>query len=231
MRGAILASAITLALLGCSGPNQNDYFPLNKGASWRYRVVTTRSSSETISTQSARVDGYVMVAGQSASVRHLDSGHNYALIANAAGVQRLAMRRDVDEAFALESEPRFVLKAPYVVGSTWQASTVPYLLLRRSEFPPELGLSHSSNMVYSIEAIDAEIKTRSGAYSKCLRVQGIAQLRLFVDPVRGFDNVPLITTEWYCPGVGLTRLERHETVNSPFISGGSITMELEQFTR
>ena len=41
--------------------------------------------------------------------------------------------------------------------------------------------------------------------------------------------MPLTTLEWYCPGVGLVRLERSEPVKSAFPSGGTRTLELESW--
>jgi hypothetical protein len=57
-------------------------------------------------------------------------------------------------------------------------------------------------------------------------VKGSATLKLFADPVAGWQDMPLTTLEWYCPGVGLARLERREPANSTFLVGGTLTMEL-----
>ena len=38
--------------------------------------------------------------------------------------------------------------------------------------------------------------------------------------------MPITTLEWYCPGVGLVRLERTEPANSTFLTGGTLTMDL-----
>ena len=51
-------------------------------------------------------------------------------------------------------------------------------------------------------------------------------VRLFADPVNGFKDMPLTTLEWYCPGVGLVKVERVEPANSTFLIGGTMTMEL-----
>ena len=48
----------------------------------------------------------------------------------------------------------------------------------------------------------------------------------FADPVVGFKDMPLTTTEWYCKGVGLVKLERTEPANSTFLAGGKTTLEL-----
>lgn len=54
-------------------------------------------------------------------------------------------------------------------------------------------------------------------------------MRLCANPTSGWRDVPLTTLEWYCPGVGLARLERDETANSPFLNGGRLRMELQSW--
>ena len=39
-------------------------------------------------------------------------------------------------------------------------------------------------------------------------------------------DMPLTTTEWYCKGVGLVKVQRSEPANSTFLTGGTMTLEL-----
>jgi hypothetical protein len=41
--------------------------------------------------------------------------------------------------------------------------------------------------------------------------------------------MPLTTLEWYCPGIGLVRMERSEPAGSAFLTGGTRTLELESW--
>ena len=59
---------------------------------------------------------------------------------------------------------------------------------------------------------------------------GQAELTLFTDPVRGFNKVPVTTTEWYCRGVGLVKLERVESLATMFYTGGKVVMELVEYS-
>ena len=81
-------------------------------------------------------------------------------------------------------------------------------------------------MTYTIEALGEKLQTRAGAFENCVRVRGVAALRLFADPVVGWKDMPLVTTEWYCAGVGLVKLVREEPAESTFLTGGKLTMEL-----
>ena len=81
-------------------------------------------------------------------------------------------------------------------------------------------------MRYRIEAVDQRVQTPAGNFGGCLRVQGRATIKLFVDAVGRWDDVPLTTSEWYCPDVGLVRLERKEPSPQKLMRGGTLTMEL-----
>ena len=58
-----------------------------------------------------------------------------------------------------------------------------------------------------------------------LTVQGSAVIKLFANPVVGFKDLPLNTTEWYCKGVGLVKVQRAEPAHSTFLAGRTMTLE------
>lgn len=98
---------------------------------------------------------------------------------------------------------------------------MPYLIKRQNDFPRELKYSRSLPMSYTIETIDDVVTVPAGRFERCIRVKGTAEVRLYTDPVAGWRDVPLVTTEWYAPGIGLVKLERIENLqNSPYMSGG-----------
>jgi hypothetical protein len=69
----------------------------------------------------------------------------------------------------------------------------------------------------------------AGHFDRCLRVRGSASVRIYADPASGWRDMPLTTLEWYCPGVGLARMERSEPAGSAFLTGGTRTLELESW--
>ena len=224
-------SCVACALLAACGGSSDSYFPLNNGARWDYRVIQTLGTTESVSQLEIEVDGSVQVGEKRALIRRASTGHLWAVINDTDGIKRLATRRDVDDEFTADAEPRFVLKAPFAVGSTWSATTAPFLLTRRGEFPPELIHGHKASMTYTISSIGESVSTAAGTFSDCLRVEAVGVLRLYVDPVIGVADVPLTGQEWYCKGVGLVKLSRIEKIASPFLSGGEYTMELTRFAR
>lgn len=227
---AALPLAVSAALCGCGGaPAGSPYFPLAAGHAWTYEVRSEWDDSRTArETRVLRTLGREALDGGDAWRRRSDSGVDYWLRADERGVYRVASKTDLERDPRPDASPRFVLKAPLAVGTSWQAATAPYLLMRRAAFPPELRHTHPSvTMTYTIDALGVPVETRAGRFDDCVRVRGSASLVLFSDPVAGWKPMPLTTTEWYCRGVGLARLERHEpALGSSFLTGGSLTMEL-----
>jgi hypothetical protein len=226
------ASTFGLAVLcACSAPPPAaGFFPLEAGHRWTYDVKTEWDNNVVehealMLTTHGRDDA--AIEGGAAWRRRSDDGIDYWLRSDDSGIYRVASKSDLDAAPKPDAQRRYVLKAPFSPGSQWQASTTAYLLKRRHEFPRELRHSHPQiNMTYTIEATGEKLATRAGAFDNCLRVKGTATVRVYADPVVGWRDLPLITTEWYCEGVGLARLVREETAPATFLAGGTLTMEL-----
>jgi hypothetical protein len=226
---AVLATGL---MAGCSGPPASvSYFPLEAGHQWTYDM-TSEWENNTVERESVDLAtlGEDRLDSGRAWRRRSASGVDYWLRADASGIYRVASKTDLDAEVQADNAPRYVLKMPLTVGSTWQALTTAYLLRRRQEFPPEIRHTHQPVMMtYRIEALGEKVATRAGAFDDCIRVQGQAAMRLFADPVVGFRDLPLTTTEWYCKGVGLVKLERQEPAGSTFLSGGILKMELTEW--
>jgi hypothetical protein len=226
-----LLLALVSALAACSAPQDDSLFPLAKGHRWAYDI-TTEWENNIVEHEPRVIEtlGDVTLDSGRAWRRRSDSGIEYWLRSDASGIYRVASKSELDEAPLPDKEPRFVLKAPIAVGTTWRASTTAYLLRRRQEFPPEIRHSHPAvPMNYAIEAVGEKLATRAGSFENCVRVKGVAALRLFADPVVGWKDMALTTTEWYCPGVGLAKLLREEPAESTFLTGGKLTMELVEY--
>jgi hypothetical protein len=224
----LAACASMLVLASCSSHDADTLFPLQAGQVWDYQLTTEmdgepalREPFELRSLSAATLDG------QPTARRRSSSGAEYWLRSDETGIYRVASRSELDDTPKPDAQRRYVLKKPYAPGTQWQAPTTAYVLKRRSEFASEIRRTHPSiPMLYTIESVTERISTPAGQWEGCVRVKGVATLRLFADPTSGWRDLPLTTLEWYCPGVGLVRLERQEPVKSAFLSGGVVKMEL-----
>lgn len=228
---------VTGLLAACGGPVPTaSYFPLDEGHRWVYRQTISwennTSDRETLEHLTLGEESLPEAAGGGRGWhRRSISGVSYWLRHDETGTYRVAMKTDIQADPERDQPSRYVLKAPLVVGTSWQASTTAYLLKRGAEFPPEI--RHQAKpvtMTYQIAAVGEQVKVPAGEFKPCIRVQGTAAMRLFADPVVGFRDMPLTTTEWYCQGVGLVKLERAEpTHNATFLKGGTLVMELTEW--
>ena len=227
-RSAVAGLAACGIVCACAPPPASGYFPLEAGHRWSYDVSTeTQERSVEHETLVLSTLGAETLDGQAAYRRRSDSGIDYWLRADESGIYRVASKSDLDADPRPDGARRYVLKLPLAAGTSWQATTTAYLLRRRNEFPREIRHTHPAvPMSYAIEAVGETVRTRAGAFADCVRVRGRAALRLYVDPVAGWRDVPLTTTEWYCRNVGLVKLVREEPADSTFLAGGTLTMEL-----
>lgn len=223
-----LALLATVLLAACGAPHDDSLFPLAKGHRWAYDI-TTEWENNIVEHEPRVIEtlGRDTLASGEAWRRRSDSGVDYWLKSDASGIYRVATKSELQDEPETDKEPRYVLKTPLAVGTTWRSTTTAYLLQRRQEFPREIRHSHPAvPMNYSIEAMGEAVQVRAGRFDNCVRVKGVAALRLFADPVVGWKDMALTTTEWYCPGVGLVKLVREEPAESTFLTGGTLTMEL-----
>lgn len=225
--------ALALALTACGKPaGPASLFPLEPGRRWVYDVKTEwENNTLDHATRVITTEGEDSLpggaGGDKAWRRRSADGVDWWLKVDDGGVYRVATKSDLDAEPKADAVKRYVLKAPVAVGTAWQATTTAYLLRRRQEFPPEIRHSHPAvPMTYTIEALDDRVQVRAGSFERCVRVGGQAVLKLFADPVVGWRELPLNTTEWYCHGPGLVKVLRKEPANSTFLVGGTQTLEL-----
>lgn len=221
-------------LAGCQPRPEATWFPLTPGYTQTYEVRYESASNPDADTGLERPpERWTQTVREPRSwndtqvhVRHHSAGVEFLFERSEAGIRRVALRADIDAEPTEDDPPRWVLKAPYAVGTEWTTTSVPYLLRRKNEYPYELVHTHRVLMNWRIEAVDDAVTTPAGRFSPCLRVVGLGQLNLYTDPVNGFTNVPIESREWFCMGHGLVRWERSETVPPGFFSGGKVTAEL-----
>lgn len=216
-----------MSLAACGQRNLgNDWFPLREGETWNLAVRYTTDEPREPEQWTLRVQPPDTWDGQPVAIRRHSAGVSWYIRVDDQGIRRVATRTDIDEQPIADTEPIWILKAPFVVGTEWTTHTVPYLIQRRNEHPRDLKHSHRAVMTWRIEAVDDRVTLAGGkTLEPCLRVLGQARLNLYTDPVNGFNDVPLTSREWYCQGHGLVKVQREEKVPAGFLTGGSMSAE------
>jgi hypothetical protein len=218
-------------VIACSSNAQvgDPMFPLTEGRTWKYHsVIAYDDGSEPLHEDlvlTAR--GSEKVGEQTAWRRRSDHGVDYWLRFDETGTFRVAAKTDVDPDPKLDATLRYVLKKPYEVGTEWVVPTSAFVLEKPNEFRRQFRTIYKPfPMKFRIESTNEKVETPAGKFDSCLKVAGIATIKLYVDATGVWDDVPLLSTEWYCPNVGLTQIVRREKSTSKLIRGGELTMKL-----
>ena len=220
------ASLCALLLSACSPQSGPDWFPLLAGDVMRYEVRYNTEAGKDNEVWTLRTREPILWRGQTHAVRHHSQGVAYLFQVDEQGVRRVAHQTDIDREPQADPAAMWVLKAPYQTGTEWTTTTVPYLLMRKNEYPRDLRYTHKTTMTWRIVSDKEQLKLGSGeVLEPCLHVVGEAFLNLYTDPVNGFTDVPLTSHEWYCQGHGLVKFTREEKVLAGFLTGGSLTAE------
>lgn len=229
-----LAAVAVLLAAGCTQRHPTEtLFPLEAGHRWTYSQIKEledgRNESTTLVMQTVSSERY---EGATAFRRQSTDGVDYWLRRDETGVYRVASKYIFDEEPRKDPEPRYVLKAPLEKGTEWMTPASSYVLVRSQGY--QLEIRHDNTPVqmrYVIDALDEKVNTPAGDFEGCLRVRGKGSVRLYTDGSAGWKDMPLISTEWYCPGPGLVKLVREEPAQSGFLTGGKLTLELQEWER
>lgn len=237
MRCLFLTACSLLLLSGCDKPsNDNALFPLGAGKRWTYEIETVYDNPEGKTVKQKiefhNLGSAALADGSTAWLRRSSNGHEYWFQITDKGVDRVAMKSPLQEHAVMDEEPRQVLPTTATVGAKWKHNTLPYFLRRRNETPAEFRYVDKFKnvpMTYVLSALDESVDTPAGRFEHCARVDGQMELMLWHDDIYAYKPTPLLTREWYCPGVGLAQFERDEPTTAKFFQGGHLRMRLLDF--
>jgi len=224
-----------LLLVSCNSSqnkpsDMNDYFPLEKGRFWEYRVETNYTETEpTYSSLRIENIGKKTIGDQTFWVRRTSNGTDYYLRKDSDGVFRYGKRNIIEKHPSMDANKRMVLPLPLPdrSGKSWSVLTQSYTIHRilPNYEPPNENIARF-HMTYTLESLDEEVTVPAGSFKKCLLIEGQAQIDQLVGANTGNGTIEMTTREWYAPGIGLVKLERIEPLDGEVFKGGKITLQL-----
>lgn len=237
----ILVSKLRLSLLavvtlisGCGTEIPTDeYFPLQPGVTWIYRVTEDLTDHQIEREFSITNIGRANLKGdyenEPVYIRRTSDGTDYYLLSDDSGVYRIAKRTLIEFDPRYEPEEVRVFPNPGDVdlGRVWSANTRAYALHSVASFAVEDPGGKDIEMEYEITSIGATVRVPAGTFENCVEVTGTAIFQLYADPRLGYQDILLTQREWYAPGVGLVKLIREEPLDLEIFKGGIISFELE----
>ena len=238
MKPVLLMLLCPLLLGGCQDQiPPEDYFPLQEGVRWHYRVETHRGDQVETRLFSIENTGRVAFDGKyfdlPVTVRRTSDGTDYYILDAEDGKFRIAKRTVVELKPRFDDKERRILPHQDALspGQSWFSAGTTYLLRgRRTDIVPDtrdLGFS----MEYEIASLTDTVEVPAGRYQRCIRVEGKGEFSLYVDPRLGYQDVRIEQNEWYAPGVGLVKLVRNEPREIGLYQGGVMKFELVKMER
>lgn len=233
---AMLIIIYVFFLTACSENNIGDkYFPLEKGLSWEYDVSTQYPTESSQSTLTINNIGKVTYKNEPFYVRRTSSGIDYYIKFDDKGVYRKGIRTLVELKPRFDREKRYIFKYPLLIDNNWIISSRPLVLLNVFPFR-ERATSLQFPMSYRIESLDSNVSVPAGNFEKCLKIIGEGVAEVYTDAVNGFNEINILTEEWYAPNVGLVKMVRYEMdgeiikiSDTPAYLGGHTKLELVSF--
>lgn len=224
---------LVLCLVACGhGGDDGGYFPLAPGSRWQYRVArTTMDGSHELRHALSVLD---LLANQPSDLRvrvTLD-GQRYLYRLNDDGIYRVGIERRHGPRSVEDDQQQLVMPRRPMLGQQWQgrsttavleSSAAPWETLFRVQVP--------LTMQFRVAALDAAVTTPAGAFKGCLLLEGQGQADADLGNGVGATHIEVSTREWYAPGVGLVRMERHEQTSAKGLGAGALVMELDDWNQ
>ncbi|MCC2655188.1 MAG: hypothetical protein K0Q76_296 [Panacagrimonas sp.] len=233
MTRAACVLMVTMLLCACGGEHAGPaYFPLEPGLRWEYAVheknpVVDRTYVLEMRNLEARERD-----GERYARRLGSDGNEYWILVGDKALARAGVRTAIDMEPRMDEKPRIVMQLPPAAEQWWEVESRPYILERVEPFRERFSQDESKRVPLhmKVAALDETVEVPAGRFEKCLRLEGTGLLNVLADARIGASEVPVTHTEWYAPGVGLVKLIRKEVLDTQAIVGGTITMELTDFT-
>ena len=217
-------------MAGCSS-SSSSYFPLEHSRWWYYEIIETilderRDSRYVVVNSGKGVLDSRDVFLQSAQITSLDY-----LRYKGDGVERIASRRPGMTGIVREVSTRVVLPDTLEPGRKWRVSTTLGLIESRTFARTDRVVvrRYPVEIEKTIVANDASVRVEAGYFDDCIRVESEGRAVISTDRGNSQASVLVRVTEWYAKDVGLVRLKRVESADSPFLKTGTQTWELAAY--
>ena len=228
-------AVLALGLAGCSKVGGGEYFPLNEGLQWHYKldvVMPDGKNKKDLMIRSMGPSSFRTEEDEiQGMVRRTSDGTDYLVQEREDGFYRVGKRVIVQTKPQADKAPRLILPKGrnLRVGYTWTMDTSPYVAHWMPPFIEANASIKPFDMVYEIASLDDTVETPAGVFQKCVRVDGMGKMVFYADASAGYQEILINHSEWYAPGVGLVKLERDEPLDTSIMKGGKVTMVLSSF--
>lgn len=224
----MLFSCVAVILQGCERSDA-DYFPLNEGRWWQYRVmVKTKDKQKQYKYIVANLPSGDLDSTKT-FVRRTHDGSLFFYQKTDDGIFRVAVKRRTDREIQREASTHLIIPYPTKIGNAWELETTTTILDRniRAYERKQFTLVVPVMLQYTVESLDDIVSVPAGRFDRCLRIRGVGRTRVNPNVGVGVTDIEIETIDWYAPGVGLVRTIRKEEASTAVLDSGEYLFELE----
>lgn len=207
MKSLSLAVFATLVLAGCV-EDKPSYFPFNEGRDWSYGVTVDNAKGIALQKSFVTNLSHSDLEGEKLATRRMHNGEVYFYKETDDGVVRVAINRPGNGLY-WEAEPVHVLGYPLTPGTKWSQKEQSYL--------------------FNIKLFNAEYNEMTVPMLMEYEIESLGKTSVKGNFSEVFIGLTVETVQWFAPGVGLVKSQRHETSSNPRIAGGEYVKVLEEF--
>ncbi len=220
---------LTGLLVACDG-GLPDYYPLQEGYHWRYRmhyqIMNGPGDTYLVIENMAPVDD---ATGRFFPQRTM-GGKSYHYRVNDEGIllDRNVKHGDFEDEY--REIGRYLLRFPLEPGQHWRSNTWSRVLIKVG--PPqktEFRIVARVPLHVEIESMNDTIRVPAGTFRNCMRIRSTGKSFVNAGNYVGNTVVGIDETNWYAPGVGLVKSVRKETTTDRALDYGEIILELEDY--
>lgn len=228
-------AVLALGLASCSKVGGGEYFPLNEGLQWQYKLDFVMPDGKNKKDLMIRTVGHSSFKTEEGEiegvVRRTSDGTDYFVQERDDGFYRVGKRVIVQTKPQADQAPRLILPKGrnLRVGYTWTMDTSPYVMHWMPPFVEANASIKPFDLVYEVASLDDTVETPAGIFQNCIRLDATGKMVFYADASAGYQEILINHTEWYAPGVGLVKLERDEPLDTSIMKGGKVTMMLSSF--
>ncbi len=214
----------------CADNNQANYFPLNKGAKWRYDVALTTRDGLEKQKYFLNSLGKKELADKAVFVKHSLDGSALYYSENEKGITYLGHVSDLNLGRIFKPDEQVIFPYPIEKDSRWQTVTETRLLKKTG--PPqktEFKIVARVPMDATVESLSETITVPAGTFENCLKIIKSGSTMKDAGNYVGLTMVNVEETSWYAPNIGLVKMQREETTQSAALDKGNLLIELADF--
>ena len=226
---------LSIIILSSCSNEASSYFPFDKIKSWNYTVKIFPEVDESIIYKKTNESlGKRVIKNDDIDYEVFpilkENGTLLYYQISDSGIYRNGIKFVKDIGIKFEKTKRMVIPANLKIGERWEVESKTYLILKRYPYY-DYRATTNFKLNYKIVSMTEDIKTPSGKFKNCLKLEGTGRTSFIGDSEIGSIEIDIITEEWYAKGVGLVKTVRTEKTDTELFGTTKLVQLLDNYKK